>query len=106
MSLTPLDSPVPDPVPLPGKPVAGRTNYRGRPRSASAPTTMRVTAEHPGGYSVTVGGPDLDLHRALTLTTDMAAKIRKALNQKMSFATFISLMRDQAALAQGERTEG
>lgn len=67
---------------------------------------MRVTAEQPGGYSVTVGGPDLDLRRVLTLLMDLASKVRKAQHQQMSLATFISLLRDQAALAQGERNGG
>ena len=103
MSAPPLASPDPGPDPRPVSSVQGRRPPRGRPRSTAAPT-MRVTAEQAGGYSVTVSGPDLDLRRVLTLLTDVITKIRKAQAQQMSLATFISLLRDQAALANGEQT--
>ncbi len=67
---------------------------------------MRVTAELGRECTVTVSGPDLDLCCVLTLLMDLASKVRKAQHQKMSLATFISLLRDQAALAQGERNGG
>ena len=56
----------------------------------------KVTTVLDNGHSVTVSGPDLDLSRVIALLSEAVAKARKAQAQRMSLATYISLLRDQA----------
>lgn len=106
MSPPTVDSPMPGSDPFPRDSAAGPTTRRGRRPAVSGPPVMRVTAELAGGQSVTVSGPDLDLRRVMTLLTEVLSKARRAQSQQMSLATFISLLRDQAALAHSARSGG
>ncbi len=75
-----------------------RKSGRGRRcRAIGSSPTMRVTAMLGSEHSVTVSGPDLDLRRVITLLNDTLTRARKADSQNMSLATFLSLLRDQAA---------
>ncbi|MDP1795974.1 MAG: hypothetical protein Q8K78_00760 [Planctomycetaceae bacterium] len=85
----------PGSVPTVAKPAPGR----GRKRTLVPAAAMRVTAMLSPAHSVTVSGPDLDLPRVIALLSEALSKARKSHAQQMSLATFVSLLRDQAAVA-------